>query len=100
MKIYFVTHSTIKDNEVGLASDWSDIRLSPLGMQQARKLGDRFENMDVDLIYVSDLARAVETVRIAFGNKIPVTIDKRLREINYGDFNGKLVEIVNPMNER
>ncbi len=56
--------------------------------------------MDVDLIYVSDLARAVETVRIAFGNKIPVTIDKRLREINYGDFNGKLVEIVNPMNER
>ncbi|MBI2328748.1 MAG: histidine phosphatase family protein [Chloroflexi bacterium] len=100
MKVYFVTHSTSKDNEVGLASGWKDIQLSQLGIQQARELGDRFENIDVDLICCSDLVRAVETVRIAFGKRIRVSIDKRLREINYGDFNGKPAEIVSPMNNK
>jgi broad specificity phosphatase PhoE len=101
MKIYFVTHSTSKDNEVGRASGWNDIQLSQLGIQQARELGNRFENIGVDLICCSDLVRAVGTVRVAFGNRIPVLIDKRLREINYGDFNGKPVEVVNSMqNER
>ncbi|MBI3040318.1 MAG: histidine phosphatase family protein, partial [Chloroflexi bacterium] len=76
MKVYFVTHSTSKDNEVGLASGWKDIQLSQLGIQQARELGDRFENIDVDLICCSDLVRAVETVRIAFGKRIRVSIDK------------------------
>jgi broad specificity phosphatase PhoE len=99
MKVYFVTHATSKDNELGLASGWNNTQLSQLGRQQAKELGDRFKNIDVDLIYVSDLMRAVETVRIAFDNRIPVTIDKRLREINYGDYSGKPVEIVNPMNK-
>jgi len=98
MKVYFVYHSTSKDNEVSLVSGWNDVQLSPLGTQQARELGERFENIDVDLIYCSDLVRAVETVRIAFGKKITVIIDKRLREINYGDFNGKPTEMVDPMN--
>lgn len=100
MKIYFVTHSTSKDNEAGIASGWSDTQLSKLGRHQARDLGDRFKNINVDLICVSDLGRAVQTVRIAFGDRIPATIDKRLREINYGDFTRKPVEIVNPMDNK
>jgi broad specificity phosphatase PhoE len=54
----------------------------------------------LDLIYTSDLVRTVQTVKIAFGNRVPVTIDKRLREINYGDLNGKPVEIVSPMDKK
>ena len=99
MKVYFVTHSTSKDNEIGVASGWKDSQLSRLGIQQARELGDRFENIGIDLICSSDLARAVETVRVAFGSRIPVIIDNRLREINYGDLNGKPVEVVNSIKE-
>ena len=50
-----------------------------------------------DIIYCSDLIRAIDTVKIAFREKIPVIIDKRLRELNYGDFNGKPKSIVDKM---
>ncbi len=94
MKIYFVAHSTSKDNEAKLSSGWKDVELSELGIQQSKELGERFEKIKIDLICCSDLKRAVDTVKIAFKDKTPVIIDKRLRELNYGDFNGKPSEIV------
>lgn len=97
MKIYFTSHSTSYDNEAKLASGWKDDELSELGIKQSEELGERFKNIKLDLICCSDLKRAVDTVQIAFEGKIPVIIDKRLRELNYGDFNGKPSEIVGPM---
>ncbi len=82
MKIYFATHATTTDNEAKISSGWKDVELSDLGLQQAKELGERFKNIDIDLVCCSDLKRAVDTVKIAFGNKIPVIIDKRLRECN------------------
>ena len=100
MKVYFATHSTSEDNEVSIASGWKDVRLSLLGTEQARELGTRFENIGLDLICCSDLVRAVQTVKIAFDDQIIVNIDKRLREINYGDLNGEPTEVVDPTNEK
>lgn len=95
MKIYFIAHSTSKDNESGIASGWKDVELSDLGIQQSEKLGERFKDIKLDLICCSDLKRAVDTVQIAFKNTLPVILDKRLREINYGDFDGKSSKIIN-----
>ncbi len=89
MKIYFAAHATTIDNEQEIASGWKDVGLSNLGIQQAKEMGETFKDIKIDLICCSDLKRAVDTVKIAFGDKYPVTIDKRLRELNYGDFNGK-----------
>ena len=100
MKVYFTTHSTSEDNEAGISSGWKDVQLSLLGTQQARELGMKFEGIDLDLICCSDLVRAVETVRIAFGDQRSINVDKRLREINYGDLNGRPTEIVDPTNEK
>ena len=97
MKIYFAAHSTTKDNEAHLSSGWKDVGLSELGIQQAKEMGERFKEIKIDLICCSDLKRAVDTVKIAFGDKYPVIADKRLRELNYGDFNGKPSEVVEPM---
>ena len=94
MKIYFAPHSTSYDNEAKLASGWKNVELSPLGIEQSKELGERFNNIKIDLICCSDLKRAVDTVKIAFGDTIPVIIDKRLRELNYGDFDGKPKELV------
>jgi broad specificity phosphatase PhoE len=99
MKIYFVTHATSKDNEIGVVSGWRDVELSKIGVQQAKNLGERFKNIKIDLICCSDLKRAVETVKIAFGKKYPIIVDKRLREINYGDFNGKPKELIDSIKE-
>ncbi len=94
MKIYFATHAATKDNEAKISSGWKDVELSEAGIKQARELGERFKDIKIDLICCSDLKRAMDTVKIAFGDKIPVIVDKRLRELNYGDFNGKPSEIV------
>lgn len=97
MKIYFAAHATTTDNEAELSSGWKDVELSELGLKQARELRDIFEDIKIDLICCSDLKRAIDTVKIAFGDKIPTIIDKRLRELNYGDLNGKPAETVGPM---
>ena len=43
------------------------------------------------------MKRATETVRIAFGSAVPVIADARLRELNYGDFNGQPSAVVEAM---
>jgi len=97
VKIYFSAHATTNDNEAKLSSGWKDVRLSELGIQQAKEMGDTFKDIRIDLICCSDLKRAVDSVKIAFGDKYPIIADKRLRELNYGDFNGKPSEVVEPM---
>lgn len=97
MKIYFVTHSTTKDNELKVSSGWKDVELSELGVLQSKELGDRFKDIVIDLICCSGLKRAIDTTKIAFGDKYPIIVDKRLRELNYGDFDGKSSEVVEGM---
>ena len=97
MKIYFATHSTSKDNENDKASGWDDVELSALGIQQSKKLKGYFRDKDIDVICCSDLRRALDTIKIAFRDELPVVIDKRLREINYGDYNGRAKDIVEKM---
>jgi len=99
MKIYFAAHSTSKDNKAEIASGWKNVELSELGIKQSKELGERFKDIKIDLICCSDLKRAVDTVKIAFGDKIPIITDKRLRELNYGDFNGKPSKVVSSMKD-
>jgi 2,3-bisphosphoglycerate-dependent phosphoglycerate mutase len=87
--LVFETHSTTEDNEAGIATGWLPGRLSAIGREQARELGGRRVNDGVAAIFTSDLARAVETVQIAFADPdIPVLHDWRLRECDYGEQNG------------
>jgi 2,3-bisphosphoglycerate-dependent phosphoglycerate mutase len=87
-QVIFETHSTSVDNEAGIATGWLGGELSATGRVQARALGER-RRLGVDLVIASDLNRAVETARIAFEHSgIPVRLDWRLRECNYGALNG------------
>lgn len=85
IEIVYETHSTSEDNEAGVASGWAHSRLSPTGREQARALGERRRDDDIQVVFSSDLRRAVETVEIAFpGVDMPVLLDWRLRECDYG----------------
>jgi 2,3-bisphosphoglycerate-dependent phosphoglycerate mutase len=84
-QVIFETHSTSEDNENGIATGWLGGRLSALGREQARELGAR--RRGIARVYSSDLNRAVETAAIAFPDR-PVTLDWRLRECDYGAWNG------------
>jgi broad specificity phosphatase PhoE len=97
VSIVYETHSTTVDNENAIATGWRPGELSEAGLQQARLLGDRRRNDGIAVVYVSDLARAVDTVRIAFeGSDVPIRIDTRLRECNYGRFDGAPVATLAP----
>jgi alpha-ribazole phosphatase/probable phosphoglycerate mutase len=89
VEIIYETHSTTVDNETGIATGWLPGTLSAAGRDQARSLGKRRRDDGIHTIFVSDLARAVETAEIAFsGSDIPIIQDARLRECNYGKWNG------------
>jgi len=89
VQLVYETHSTSVDNEVGRATGWLGGTLSETGRDQARRLGLRRRHDGIDLVVASDLNRAIETARIAFeGSEIPVTLDWRLRECDYGSMNG------------
>jgi broad specificity phosphatase PhoE len=89
IRIVFETHSTSVDNEHGIATGWLPGELSETGRDQAAQLGDRRREDGIDGVVCSDLRRAVETVEIAFvGSPIPIRHDRRLRECDYGKWNG------------
>jgi 2,3-bisphosphoglycerate-dependent phosphoglycerate mutase len=89
VSIVFETHSTSEDNENGVATGWLPGRLSATGRIQAAGLGQRRGQDGIAVVFSSDLARAVQTAEIAFaGAGIPILLDWRLRECDYGALNG------------
>ena len=87
--IVFETHSTTTDNERWIASGWLDGQLSLAGKRQANELRERRGSEEFAAVFTSDLGRAVETARLAFGGLgIPIFHDWRLRECDYGELNG------------
>ncbi len=85
---YFV-HGTTTDNKQDLATGCSPGVLSELGVRQAKELGKLVSSQNFDVIFCSDLKRAVDFTRIGFSDKCKIIQDKRLRECDYGDLTGK-----------
>jgi broad specificity phosphatase PhoE len=85
---YFV-HSTTTDNEKGLVTGWTEGELSVLGKKQAKELSQMVVGKIFDVVFCSDLKRAVDSAQIVFGATYPILQDNRLRECNFGDFAGK-----------
>jgi broad specificity phosphatase PhoE len=89
VEIVYETHSISVDNERGIATGWSPGELSERGRDLALELGERRRDDGIPTVYSSDLRRAVETAEIAFaGSGIPVRLDPRLRECDYGELTG------------
>ena len=82
---YFV-HGTTVDNEKHVSSGWADIELSELGKNQSIELKELIGDKKFDVVFCSDLKRAVDSAKLTFGDKVKIIKDKRLRECDYGDF--------------
>jgi 2,3-bisphosphoglycerate-dependent phosphoglycerate mutase len=89
IEIVYETHSITEDNEAGRATGWLPGRLSAAGRRLAGELGQRRRDDAIAAVFSSDLRRAVDTAEIAFaGTAVPVLLDWRLRECDYGSLNG------------
>lgn len=86
LTILYTPHATSVDNEAKRASGHADVALSVVGLEQAQRRAQHFAPEPVDAVFASNLQRAAETARIAFeGRNVPIALDARLRECDYGD---------------
>jgi probable phosphoglycerate mutase len=92
MILYCVRHGESTFNVEGRLQGQSDApRLSPLGQKHAQALAATLGQLEIDALYSSPLARAMETAQpLAELLKVPVQTDDRLKEINIGVFQGTL----------
>lgn len=93
--LYLVTHPHAEHTEAGLVGGWHDSSLTERGLLDARLIAVELErrNRGKSLplrITASDLARCSRTAEILAARlKAPVTLDPRLREISFGEAEGR-----------
>jgi len=84
-----VRHVETEWNRDGRIQGHMDSPLTSEGITQAQALARRLGEIQFDLLVSSDLGRASATAAyIATETKLPVLFDARLRERNYGIFQG------------
>jgi len=88
-----VRHGQSAWNLEGRLTGSTDIELTDLGRAQARKLGEHLVDRRFDSIVSSDLKRAVETARLAYGEPVR---DPRLRELHFGELEGAIWQELEP----
>ncbi|GAB2947295.1 hypothetical protein GCM10027280_40020 [Micromonospora polyrhachis] len=99
--IVFEPPAPTTDEEAGRISGWRSGVLSAYGRSRARQLGERHRADGITGVFCSDLDSVVQTVEIAFPHRgIPVHRDTRLRECDYGDFDGMPVAEFAPLRSR
>ena len=89
MKIYLVRHGETDWNQAGLLQGQTDIALNAQGLEQAHDAAERLKKVPFEIAFCSPLIRAKRTAEIIIGDrKITLTTDERLRELNFGPWEG------------
>jgi broad specificity phosphatase PhoE len=92
IRLLLVRHGATAWNNEGRIIGSTDLPLSTDGRKQAQQLGIRLSGEPIDIILSSDLRRASETARIiSVECKTPLALDNRLREVDFGLWEGMTV---------
>jgi alpha-ribazole phosphatase len=81
-----IRHAEPSEDARGRCYGRLDVGLSPRGLEQARTLGRALARAQLEAVYASPRRRAVETAA-ALGP--PPIVDERLRELDFGLFEGR-----------
>ena len=95
-KIIFVRHGQTLWNLEMKYQGHTDIALSYLGIEQAKRVADRLMIEEFSAVYSSDLVRAYDTANIIAAKKnLTVKQDVNLREICFGEWEGMTYTEIN-----
>lgn len=89
VRLWLVRHGETAWNAERRFQGWTDVPLNETGREQARALAGALASALAGrrpTVWSSDLVRAVETARIAFGEP---RVDRRLRELEFGEMEGR-----------
>jgi broad specificity phosphatase PhoE len=95
MHIYLIRHGETDWNTKLLYQGHSDTGLNKTGIMQARSMAGELKNRRIKAVISSDLKRAYKTadiIRRACGIKGRIKADRRLRERDYGNLEGRRYE--------
>ena len=88
-RLYVVRHGQTESSARKAYSGRSDVALTQIGREQARHAGERLAGAQIDAVLSSPLSRARDTAEaIAGATGAPLTVEERLTEIDYGEFEG------------
>jgi broad specificity phosphatase PhoE len=91
-KLILIRHGETDWNVQGRWQGQADVPLNVHGRQQAMQIAKTLVSENISAIYSSDLGRAIETAEaLARLKGLSVHIDRRLREIHQGDWQGLLI---------
>jgi len=88
LEIWFIRHGQTDWNLQGLIQGASDTDLNETGRLQAERLRQRLAGTHFDVVWASDLKRAMQTAEIALPGHVIVP-EPRLRELNAGEVEGR-----------
>lgn len=96
MRLIIVRHGESVWNALGRYQGQQDAPLSSLGMRQADALAERLRHEPIDSIFTSPLQRAAKTAAAIahYHPSVPFQQMPALMEINHGDWEGLLTEVV------
>jgi len=89
LQIVLVRHGATDWNLEHRCQGSTDRDLSEIGLRQAEEIAGRLRHETIHAVYSSDLKRARRTAElISAHHRLPVTIDKRIRELDHGHLEG------------
>lgn len=95
--LYVVRHGKTMLNEAGRVQGWADAVLTPEGEEVVGYVGKGLASIEFMAAYSSDSGRSIQTANIILeannlSKGISLATDSRLREFNFGSYEGDLNE--------
>lgn len=89
-RIYLVRHGQIEGYQQKRYNGQRNVPLTELGKEQSERISARLEDIALEAIYSSDLDRSRYCARlIADGHDLVLFLEDELREINFGEWEGR-----------
>jgi ribonuclease H / adenosylcobalamin/alpha-ribazole phosphatase len=87
--VTLVRHGQTERSAKSAYSGRLDVPLTPTGREQARRAAQQLAGAGIDAVVTSPLVRARDTAQaIADAAGVPLAVDERLIEVDYGPFEG------------
>lgn len=94
MNLYVVRHGETIWNREHKVQGITDIPLTEEGRSQAKELQELISSLNIDIVISSPLKRARETAKILVDSKIPINVDDRIKERDWGMNEGANIDTV------